>query len=400
MKKIILLLAFAFTSVVTSAQWIAQPTGTLEDFYSIQVINPNICYAVTFNGNLYKTINGGSSWNVVNTSQPITSFKFIDANTGFGLRDSIVFKTVNGGNVWLPLDTIHGEVVLNSINVLSPTILYMKAIPFNTADSIYVYKSTNGGLLWNKTAAFFGFNNNEKSFYFTDANTGFLSIDFNGEFFKTTNGGTTWSSQFSGGFSVATAFNFPTATIGYAPTENVEIMKTTDGGDTWNAISTVLPFPLYDVFFVSADTGYAVGSDGLMNGGILKTVNGGSSWAFSLNLNRFYTCIDMLNPNLGFACAMGGYIYKYDPTSSTEDFNSDDSELIVYPNPASSKITIESNNTQNGTLNITTILGQIILTEQYNTSKTQIDVSQLPSGIYILQLQSKNGLSTKKFVKE
>ncbi len=74
--------------------------------------------------------------------------------------------------------------------------------------------------------------------------------------------------------------------------------------------------------------------------------------------------------------------------------------FIIYPNPASSSITIESTNTEVQSIKIVDVLGQEIYYIQTQNNKTEIGVSQLPSGIYIVQLQSKKAVVSKKFVKE
>jgi hypothetical protein len=46
------------------------------------------------------------------------------------------------------------------------------------------------------------------------------------------------------------------------------------------------------------------------------------------------------------------------------------------------------------------VLGQEIYYLQTANNKTEVDISHLPSGIYILQVQSESGVVSKKFVKE
>jgi len=75
-------------------------------------------------------------------------------------------------------------------------------------------------------------------------------------------------------------------------------------------------------------------------------------------------------------------------------------DFIIYPNPATSTITFESKIYQLQSFKIIDVLGREIYYLQPFSNKTEIDVSQLPSGIYILQMQSKNGVSSKKFVKK
>ena len=83
-----------------------------------------------------------------------------------------------------------------------------------------------------------------------------------------------------------------------------------------------------------------------------------------------------------------------------EELMNEDLGFLIYPNPASSSITIESIKHQVQSIRIMDILGQEIYYLQTTNNKTEIDVSQLTKGIYILQKQSKNGVLSKKFVKE
>ncbi len=69
--------------------------------------------------------------------------------------------------------------------------------------------------------------------------------------------------------------------------------------------------------------------------------------------------------------------------------------IKVYPNPASNIINID--NTDIETVEIFNLSGKLILTER-NTN--QINVETLSKGIYLLSIQTKNGLYSSKFVKE
>jgi len=60
------------------------------------------------------------------------------------------------------------------------------------------------------------------------------------------------------------------------------IFKTTDGGQTWVSKQSGTTIPLYEIFFVGSDTGWAVGSDGISTSIILKTTDTGNTWARKL----------------------------------------------------------------------------------------------------------------------
>ncbi len=73
-----------------------------------------------------------------------------------------------------------------------------------------------------------------------------------------------------------------------------------------------------------------------------------------------------------------------------------ESGITIYPNPAGNKLYINSQAPVNCT--ITTPHGQILkITEQ----QTEIDISSLPNGMYILILSDENGIKakTEKLVK-
>lgn len=71
-------------------------------------------------------------------------------------------------------------------------------------------------------------------------------------------------------------------------------------------------------------------------------------------------------------------------------------DVTIYPNPTSSKLTIQSDE-QIEVISITDFSGKVIET---NCTTNSIDVSDLPNGIYFLRLQTVNGVSSKRFVKE
>jgi hypothetical protein len=70
----------------------------------------------------------------------------------------------------------------------------------------------------------------------------------------------------------------------------------------------------------------------------------------------------------------------------------------IYPNPAKTKITIETS--QQAVIEILNIQGQIIKTMPTNVNKTIIDVSSFTNGMYFVKVKTENDMTVKKFVKE
>ncbi len=70
----------------------------------------------------------------------------------------------------------------------------------------------------------------------------------------------------------------------------------------------------------------------------------------------------------------------------------------IYPNPATDNIFVE--NLQDGNIVISNVNGAVVLDQIINNNKTEINISSLTPGIYIMKTICKDGTTTRKFVKE
>jgi hypothetical protein len=78
-----------------------------------------------------------------------------------------------------------------------------------------------------------------------------------------------------------------------------------------------------------------------------------------------------------------------------------ESRFSLYPNPATDKITIEiSRETEGSKLFIVNVEGQVQLEQKITQSKTQIDISTLPSGVYFVRLINDNTVEIGKLIKQ
>lgn len=73
----------------------------------------------------------------------------------------------------------------------------------------------------------------------------------------------------------------------------------------------------------------------------------------------------------------------------------------IFPNPTAEKITIRAANNKITRVTITSLAGKALYQHAYNASEIQIDVSRLPPGMYLLELEDENGQRVvRKVVKE
>lgn len=71
-------------------------------------------------------------------------------------------------------------------------------------------------------------------------------------------------------------------------------------------------------------------------------------------------------------------------------------KISIYPNPASSILTIQ--NAENASIEVYDILGKLILSKTNISIQQEIDVSKLQSGNYFIKIEKDNEIATKKFI--
>lgn len=152
---------------------------------------------------IYRSINGGSTWSVysgftVGTLQPnLTEIEFPTRLIGYaaGARDTI-YKTTDGGLTWnkLPLPTpgVTPQITYRDMFALDANTVFIVGNGFPRR---FVYRTTDGGATWqdisgNIVAQGAG---NFNSVLFHDVNNGYVMTP--GLMFKTTDGGATWTME-------------------------------------------------------------------------------------------------------------------------------------------------------------------------------------------------------------
>jgi len=95
-------------------------------------------------------------------------------------------------------------------------------------------------------------------------------------------------------------------------------------------------------------------------------------------------------------------IYYHEPCTTTGINNvaAVDNDINIFPNPATTNITIIAKGINNSTISIYNIQGQII--KQISTIKitTNIDISDLSGGVYFVEIKNEKNYKVMKLVKE
>jgi hypothetical protein len=83
------------------------------------------------------------------------------------------------------------------------------------------------------------------------------------------------------------------------------------------------------------------------------------------------------------------------PIGSLENLESND--IIIFPNPTSSFITIKSNNLISP-ISIYDITGKLVLQNMGNSKEIILDISNLNSGLYFIKSNSQNSFTIRRFI--
>jgi len=75
--------------------------------------------------------------------------------------------------------------------------------------------------------------------------------------------------------------------------------------------------------------------------------------------------------------------------------------IKLFPNPAGSTISIElAGKIENADLSVMNLTGRVVLTRQITGTKTQLDISSLPGGVYFVRLTGDKTVQVGKFIKQ
>jgi photosystem II stability/assembly factor-like uncharacterized protein len=256
-------------------------------------------------GTVLKTSDGGLTWQeVFYGNQAVNSFDFAaDQLIGLATGNYGTIKTLDGGNTWSILN--YDNTNFSSLSMVDPS------TALEVGEFGRIRKSIDGGISWLDQSESLTYSP-LSSLQFTDPATGYaIANNETATLVKTVDGGTHWKKIVSGLEGNFTSLFFTNSTTGYVTSynyPNYEILKTNDGGNSWTIVnSTPSYYLLRDVSFVSANTGVAVGENGI----ILRTTNKGLTWnPIPSNTTLALTSIEFFNKTKGVIVGSGGILLK------------------------------------------------------------------------------------------
>lgn len=315
-----------------------------------------------------KTFNGGATWEyetsvtLQSTYLPgIEDVFFIDEMRGWMIRGYQVYTTSEGisGDFGNPISLSEFLYSIHFINQNEGWVAGNNGVIAKTAD---------GGLTWDELST--GITVNLKSIYFVNSSDG-------------------WA-------------------VGYSDGNGI-IIKSTDGGQSWHNTNFPSTKTLRYIYFINENIGWACGSIASTpndKGVILYTDNGGDTWVVQHIENNCTVLYDMdfANNNTGWAVGSDGVLLKNVYVGVNEDSHFTRS-LNIHPNPFSSSISIkyELKQPEVVTLTIYDNLGNQleVITENQSQGlqKVSWNAERLPDGIYYFNLRTGDQIANGKMVK-
>ncbi|NUO03023.1 MAG: T9SS type A sorting domain-containing protein, partial [Saprospiraceae bacterium] len=131
---------------------------------------------------------------------------------------------------------------------------------------------------------------------------------------------------------------------------------------------------------------------------LLKVLDGGHTWPGSANSGIGNTNRD-INANTEIWAFFNRFSLSGNPNPSREAHNKLD--INVFPNPASSYLAVslpEESKWRNGRLKLLHGCGQVVFQQEITNTKTELYLSDLPAGLYLLEVWTETGSATKRLV--
>jgi photosystem II stability/assembly factor-like uncharacterized protein len=384
---------------------VSLPGGVALGISMVYPTDENTAYIAAYstgfgNGGLWKTTDRGASWTQINTSTMYTNSNsfpnliyFYDNNNGFAQGDPIngefeMYLTTDAGATWTPIpgsdidDPLAGEYGYTGGYVVAGSTTWF------TTNKGRLYRSTDQGHTWtahDTPLTDFGGQNDNGSVTFKDDNEGWI-LRGNGELYHSTDAGDTWT-QMS-----------PTGLEGYS-------------GDI-----AFVPGTANTLIAVDADQNHA-GSAISTDGGLTWTkiidynFDGGPWEQLNATGQIQHTCVAMRDINFGLS---GGFSHQDDPNDAQDSdtgvfkfindiLNVNDNKIIglnIFPNPANDIVNVSVGNEKISDIAIFDITGkQVISLHNISLNNTQVDVSNLEKGIYLMKVvDESNAQQTIKLV--
>jgi photosystem II stability/assembly factor-like uncharacterized protein len=274
---------------------------------AVHFVNPATGWAVgrgglAGGGLILATSDGGVNW-TIQREMPgaiLHSVWFVSPTTGWAVGEhGLILATSDGGRAWRPQPS-GTDAQLRAVHFVSPV------AGWAVGDHGVVLATSDGGASWRRQA---GGNSPRILYaaYFVNATTGW-AVGSGGWMLVTRDGGRAWLERPSVTKNDLHSVYFASSTLGWTVGDGASLLATHDGGMTWsvqrlnvrpNASGSFFPFAdLLSIHFASPAAGCAVGTSGTR----LVTSDGGETWSGSVSNSpaQSFSSVQLVNEKTGW----------------------------------------------------------------------------------------------------
>ncbi len=271
-------------------RWKAQNSGVANSLLDVEFVNDTSGWAVGRGGAIVATTDGGKSWTTQSSGYELTlnAVEFVDESNGWAVGQlGLILNTADGGATW----NVQGKDAALGQNLIKVHFDNASHGRIITERGSFALRTTDGGETWSRL--FFENTLPRSDAFFLDERRGWVSFK-SGAVFLTDSGGESWelldgvngveigtnnifflddrNGWIAGWRGKAKGAGSGVQFVKYL-TDGM-IARTADGGLTWTRRDADTGKFLWDVVFLDAREGWAVGSFGMA----MRSLDGGSTW--------------------------------------------------------------------------------------------------------------------------
>jgi photosystem II stability/assembly factor-like uncharacterized protein len=421
---------FLLLPIASIAQWTPVNSNVTEDLNDVFFFNNTIGFCGGNNGTLLKSIDAGQNWSAKNlpTTDDIVKVHFITEDIGFiqaynfgsGFSTNTIYRSIDGGNSWSSIMDSFPIPQINNQNLHVRNADYYFNGKYGVINFLYSdnpqtaaptkesWKTSDYGESWVKLDSNISGQHLPAPVIILDSLNWFCGTS---NLLRTIDGGITWEESMSVSFAGFPVYNYDSWHIHDISGKGVAVAayhhditkfhsfdslaQNAFDSTNWNG-----SYYINKMEYIDSLGFFLFGPDNDGNAYIKRTLNDGSFFLQQIDTLQDIYDIAFQDINNGWACGKNGSIYKTvsgGGTVNLEELETTKTDFIVYPNPSKGVLNIKmlSNQKIIG-ISLYNIKGKLI--KRYNISEKSINIKDISTGLYYLNIETPEGSIAKKVI--